>query len=77
IFYTNSKDPLLVDVDGQMVDYNHRYLQRIDGDLVEVDSKRMDKILEDKAYIDMPNNTSFNFLNPRQIFFGINISFNL
>ncbi len=43
----------------------------------EVDNKTMNKILDDKAYIDMPNNTSFNFLNPRQIFYGINISFNL
>lgn len=43
----------------------------------EVDSSRMEKILEDKAYIDMPNNSSFDFLNPRQIFFGINLSFKL
>jgi hypothetical protein len=34
----------------------------------------MDKILSDKAYIDMPNITSFTFLNPRQIFFGIKVS---
>lgn len=43
----------------------------------EVDKARMDKILDDKAYIDMPNNSSFDFLNPRQIFFGINLSFTL
>lgn len=41
---------------------------------VEVDKGRMDKILDDKAYIDMPNQTSFNFLNPRQFFFGVTTS---
>jgi hypothetical protein len=35
----------------------------------------MDKILKDKAYIDMPNQTYFNFLNPRQVLFGINVAF--
>ena len=35
------------------------------------------KILDDKAYIDMPNNSSFDFLNPRQFYYGINISVNL
>jgi hypothetical protein len=53
------------------------YYKFVDGIHEEVDKKTMDKILDDKAYIDMPNNTSFNFLNPRQIFYGINISFNL
>ncbi len=36
---------------------------------------RLQQVLDDKAYIDMPNNTSFSFLNPRQIFYGINLSF--
>lgn len=43
----------------------------------EVEKGKMDKILEDKAYINMPNMSSFNFLNPRQIFFGIRTSFDL
>ena len=54
-----------------------KYYKFIDGQEVEVNNKTMKKILDDKAYIDMPNNTSFNFLNPRQIFFGLNLSFNL
>jgi len=37
----------------------------------------MDKILEDKAYIDMPNPSTFWFLNPRNIYFGIRLSFNI
>ena len=47
------------------------------GKWSEVDGGRMQQILDDKAYIDMPNNSSFDFLNPRQIFFGINLSFKL
>jgi hypothetical protein len=42
-----------------------------------VDQDKIDQILADKAYIDMPNNTSFNFLNPRTFSYGINISFKL
>ncbi|KAA3609877.1 MAG: TonB-dependent receptor [Calditrichaeota bacterium] len=38
-------------------------------------SSRINKIKKDKAYIDMPNHTYFTFLNPRQIFFGINLSY--
>ncbi len=41
------------------------------------DSQYLEEVLEEKAYIDMPNQTSFNFLNPRQIFFGVDISFDL
>lgn len=54
-----------------------KYMNYINNEWSEVDNAKLQKILEDKAYIDMPNNTSFNFLNPRQVFFGINISFNL
>ena len=54
-----------------------RYMQHADGEWVEVEKGRMNKILKDKAYIDMPNQTSFNFLNPRQWFFGIELSFDL
>jgi hypothetical protein len=42
----------------------------------QVPSGEMKQILDDKAYIDMPNITSSAFLDPRQIFFGINLSFN-
>lgn len=37
--------------------------------------KRNDKRIENKSYIDMPNIKSLTFLNPRDIFFGIRISF--
>ena len=54
-----------------------KYMEYKDGAWSDVESSRMQKILDDKAYIDMPNNSSFNFLNPRQLFFGINLSFKL
>jgi len=37
--------------------------------------KRNDKRKEDKSYIDMPNISSFAFLNPRRITFGIKLDF--
>lgn len=42
-----------------------------------VDKSRIDKILEDKAYIDMPGASTFWFLNPRNVYFGLRFSFNL
>lgn len=38
-------------------------------------SKKTRKLLDDKAYIDMPNFTSLTFLNPRDIRIGIQIEF--
>jgi len=32
-------------------------------------------LIEDKAYIDMPNIRSMSFLNPRQITLGVRIKF--
>ncbi|MBN2009786.1 TonB-dependent receptor [candidate division KSB1 bacterium] len=52
-----------------------KYMYYKDGERLVVPQTRMDKVLEDKAYIDMPNQTSFNFLNPRQIFFGVTVNF--
>jgi outer membrane receptor protein involved in Fe transport len=54
-----------------------QYMNYVDGNWQQVESGRMDQVLKDKAYIDMPNNTSFSFLNPRQIFYGISLSFKL
>ena len=54
-----------------------RYMEYVDNSWVPVDKEKMNKVLDDKAYIDMPNQTSFNFLNPRQIFFGLKLSFDL
>ena len=40
----------------------------------KVDDNKMQNILDDKAYIDMPNYGFFTFLNPRNIFFGLKIN---
>lgn len=67
----NSANPLVIYYDRA----TGRYMNVVNGQWAEVDGSRMQKVLDDKAYIDMPNNSSFDFLNPRQIFFGINLSF--
>jgi len=51
------------------------YWEYDDDSWQQVDKKKIDKILEDKAYIDMPNFDSFTFLDPRQVFFGIRVSY--
>ena len=71
---------LLTDINSNVIYYektSKKYMNYINGQWNQVDQGKMDKILDDKAYINMPNQTSFNFLNPRQIFFGIRMSFDL
>jgi hypothetical protein len=54
-----------------------KYYRFVDGQMAEVDQGTLDQVLEDKAYIDMPNQEAFTFLNPRNIFYGIRLSFDL
>jgi outer membrane receptor protein involved in Fe transport len=42
---------------------------------VEVDQAKIDQVLKDKAYIDMPNQSTWWFLDPRRITFGLKLSF--
>jgi len=42
-----------------------------------VEYSKIKDVLDKKAYIDMPNQTFFTFLDPRSIFFGLAISFHL
>lgn len=53
------------------------YLEFVDGKWLDVDPARVDKVLKDKAYIDMPNASTFWFLDPRKIYFGLRLSFDL
>ena len=53
------------------------YQNYINGEWVEVESGRLEKIIENKAYIDMPNQQFFTFLNPRDIFWGVKLSFDI
>ena len=39
------------------------------------DQGRVDQVLDDKAYIDMPNNYVMGFLNPRDVYFGLRLTF--
>ncbi len=42
-----------------------------------VDSATLNKVLNNKAYIDMPNQDWANFLNPRMVYFGLKLSLDL
>lgn len=46
-----------------------------EGEWAEVDKSYYDKVIENKAYIDMPNQTYYVFLLPRDIFFGLSLSY--
>jgi len=54
-----------------------KYMQYSGNNWSEVDSGRLNEVLDSKAYIDMPNQTYFTFLNPRSIFFGLTFTFRL
>jgi outer membrane receptor protein involved in Fe transport len=53
------------------------YWQTVNSAWVQVDQATINKINDSKAYIAMPNPSTFWFLNPRNITFGINVSLNL
>jgi len=53
-----------------------RYVEYVNGAWQDVEKARLKRILDTKAYIDMPAQTSLTFFNPRQLFFGIRISLN-
>ncbi|WP_456443038.1 TonB-dependent receptor [Caldithrix abyssi] len=54
-----------------------KYYQFTDGDWSEVGGSRLQYILDNKAYIDMPNQTFFTFLNPRSYYIGFSINYKL
>jgi len=43
----------------------------------EADDKWVKEVLDNRAYIDMPNQSYFTFLNPRDVFVGMTISFDI
>jgi hypothetical protein len=51
-----------------------RYMDWKDGAWQEADGDLVDQVLDDRAYIDMPNLDFLNFLNPRAVRFGIRLS---
>ena len=50
------------------------WLEYRDGAWAPADRGKVDAALEDKAYIDMPNQNYLTFLNPRDIYWGIRIT---
>jgi hypothetical protein len=52
-----------------------QYYQFVNGSMQPVDPGRLKQVLDDKAYIDMPNMETLTFLNPRRVFFGARFSF--
>ncbi|MDD5765028.1 MAG: TonB-dependent receptor [Candidatus Marinimicrobia bacterium] len=60
------------------VDDQNKYMQLDENGVWQVvSSKRINKLLDDKAYIFNPCNESFMFFNPRDVFFGVRISYEL
>ncbi len=52
-----------------------RYYEWNGSSFADADGGRVSQVLDDKAYINMPNKTHFTFLNPRNVFFGVRLSF--
>jgi hypothetical protein len=54
-----------------------KYYQWSNNAWERVSDSRMDYVLDNKAYIDMPNLSYMTFLNPRDFFFGLKFNINL
>ena len=54
-----------------------KYMKYANNQWVVEDQGRVDQVLKDRAYIDMPNLDYFTFLNPRNVFFGIKFNVGL
>lgn len=52
-----------------------QYYQWVNNAWQQVDQGRLQQVLDNKAYIDMPNMETYTFLNPRQIFWGLRLGF--
>lgn len=51
------------------------YFQYQNGSWQTADAQYVQQVLDDKAYINMPDNVSQTFLNPRSVRFGVRFSF--
>ena len=66
------------DPDSRVIYYDastETYMQYSDNQWRKVSDSRIKEILDNKAYIDMPNQSFFTFLNPRSVFFGITLTY--
>jgi len=74
----NNADPLViyyVEDQGKYFQLDKAFSEG--GVWQEVSASRIKKIKDDKAYIFNPCNESFMFFNPRDVFFGVRISYEL
>jgi len=74
IIYDESGDILKYEYGTQKIKQYSRYNEAEDL-WEEVSKSTLNKLLDDKAYVDMPNIRSMTYLYPREIKFGIQISF--
>jgi hypothetical protein len=56
---------------------NDPTIPTIRGRWKQVDQAKVDQALKDKAYINMPNPSTYWFLNPRNITFGLSVTFDI
>ncbi len=68
IYYEGKTGAYWQYIDNQNIPVSERW--------VKVNQSRIDQINKDKAYIDMPNASTYWFLDPRKIYFGLRVSFN-
>ncbi len=54
-----------------------RYYQWVNSQWQQVDPNRLQQVLDNKAYIDMPNLDTYTFLNPRRWYFGLRMSLDI
>lgn len=57
--------------------FTQKWVRNANNKAAAADQGRLDQVLKDKAYIDMPNLSYFAFLNPRSIFWGVRLTFEL
>ncbi len=57
------------------IDDTERYVQYVNNEWTRVNKSTIQKVLDDKAYIFNPVNEAFLFLAPRDVYFGIRISY--
>ena len=55
----------------------NQYYRWVNNAWQAADQAEVDRVLDEKAYIDMPNQEWFTFLNPRNVFLGVRLSFDL
>ncbi|MCF7832616.1 MAG: TonB-dependent receptor [Candidatus Marinimicrobia bacterium] len=68
--FTNGKDGILY-----FNDADDDYYVFTNGVFLPENNATVEQVLKDKAYINMPAFEALTFLNPRNIFFGVNVSF--